>query len=84
LVQPYNIFQINSNRYYSGLAKAPVLTVVIGGNHEASNYMLELFHGIYSFTAKHYRLLQKKKTTHTHTHTHIGTKTQVSSIQIFG
>jgi lariat debranching enzyme len=24
---------------------APVLTLVVGGNHEASNYMLDLFHG---------------------------------------
>jgi lariat debranching enzyme len=29
-------------RYYSGKAKAPMLTIVIGGNHEASNYMWEL------------------------------------------
>lgn len=31
--------------YYSGKRKAPVLTLVIGGNHEASNYMWELYHG---------------------------------------
>lgn len=31
--------------YYSGEAVAPVLTLVIGGNHEASNYFFELFHG---------------------------------------
>jgi len=24
---------------------APVLTLVVGGNHEASNYFLDLFHG---------------------------------------
>jgi len=29
-------------RYYIGEEKAPVLTIVIGGNHEASNYMWEL------------------------------------------
>ena len=29
-------------RYYSGEKKAPILTIVIGGNHEASNYMWEL------------------------------------------
>lgn len=29
-------------RYYSGEATAPVLTIIIGGNHEASNYMWEL------------------------------------------
>ncbi|KAK9472306.1 DBR1-domain-containing protein [Dipodascopsis tothii] len=31
--------------YYSGRKKAPVLTIFIGGNHEASNYMWELFYG---------------------------------------
>lgn len=31
--------------YYSGEKKAPVLTVFVGGNHEASNYMWELFYG---------------------------------------
>ncbi|OQR67426.1 lariat debranching enzyme-like, partial [Tropilaelaps mercedesae] len=33
------------HRYYSGELKAPVLTVVIGGNHEASAYMDELRFG---------------------------------------
>lgn len=28
--------------YYSGEKVAPMLTIVIGGNHEASNYMWEL------------------------------------------
>ncbi|KAJ7653339.1 lariat debranching enzyme, C-terminal domain-containing protein [Mycena polygramma] len=32
-------------KYYTGERKAPVLTIVIGGNHEASNYMWELYHG---------------------------------------
>ncbi|CAE6440811.1 unnamed protein product [Rhizoctonia solani] len=32
-------------KYYTGEAVAPVLTIVIGGNHEASNYMWELYHG---------------------------------------
>jgi hypothetical protein len=32
-------------RYYSGEKKAPVLTVFIGGNHEASNYLQELPYG---------------------------------------
>lgn len=32
-------------RYYSGQARAPVLTICIGGNHEASNYFHELYHG---------------------------------------
>lgn len=31
--------------YYSGQLIAPILTLVIGGNHEASNYMHELYHG---------------------------------------
>ena len=30
-------------RYYTGAKTAPVLTLVIGGNHEASNYMWELY-----------------------------------------
>lgn len=29
-------------RYYTGEKKAPILTIVIGGNHEASNYFWEL------------------------------------------
>lgn len=33
------------HRYYSGEKQAPVLTLVIGGNHEASNYLSELYHG---------------------------------------
>ncbi|KAK4182779.1 lariat debranching enzyme, C-terminal domain-containing protein [Podospora australis] len=33
------------HKYYSGEAKAPVLTIVIGGNHEAANYLFELYHG---------------------------------------
>jgi len=33
------------HQYYSGQRKAPVLTIVIGGNHEASNYMWELYYG---------------------------------------
>lgn len=33
------------HEYYSGKRIAPVLTLVIGGNHEASNYMWELYHG---------------------------------------
>jgi len=32
-------------RYYTGEKLAPMLTIVIGGNHEASNYMWELYHG---------------------------------------
>ncbi|KAK3189570.1 hypothetical protein Dsin_029131 [Dipteronia sinensis] len=32
-------------KYYSGLEIAPILTIFIGGNHEASNYMWELYYG---------------------------------------
>ncbi|KAK8382081.1 hypothetical protein O3P69_015202 [Scylla paramamosain] len=32
-------------RYHSGEKKAPVLTIFIGGNHEASNYLQELPYG---------------------------------------
>lgn len=30
-------------QYYNGIKKAPVLTVFIGGNHEASNVLRELY-----------------------------------------
>lgn len=33
------------HKYYSGQLKAPVLTLVIGGNHEASSYLDELRYG---------------------------------------
>lgn len=33
------------SRYYSGEKKAPVLTIFIGGNHEASNHLQELPYG---------------------------------------
>jgi lariat debranching enzyme len=33
------------HNYYSGQSHAPVLTIVIGGNHETSNYLFELYHG---------------------------------------
>lgn len=33
------------HKYYTGEKVAPMLTIVIGGNHEASNYMWELYHG---------------------------------------
>ncbi|KAI9006940.1 Metallo-dependent phosphatase-like protein [Hyaloraphidium curvatum] len=32
-------------QYYSGQKKAPYPTIFVGGNHEASNYLWELFHG---------------------------------------
>ena len=31
--------------YYSGARKAPFLTVFVGGNHEASNHLFELYYG---------------------------------------
>ncbi|KAL1516896.1 hypothetical protein ABEB36_000732 [Hypothenemus hampei] len=33
------------HKYYSGEKKAPILTIFIGGNHEASNYLQELPYG---------------------------------------
>lgn len=33
------------HEYYSGARTAPCLTIFIGGNHEASNYMWELYYG---------------------------------------
>ncbi|KAI3620706.1 hypothetical protein CBS9595_002673 [Malassezia furfur] len=33
------------HRYYAGERMAPILTIVIGGNHEASNYLWELYFG---------------------------------------
>ncbi|KAF2131572.1 lariat debranching enzyme [Dothidotthia symphoricarpi CBS 119687] len=33
------------HEYYSGARVAPYLTMFIGGNHEASNYMWELYYG---------------------------------------
>ena len=31
--------------YYSGQKVAPILTIMIGGNHESSNYLQELYYG---------------------------------------
>ena len=46
LAVPPKYFSLGSfHEYYSGKRVAPVLTLVIGGNHEASNYMWELYHG---------------------------------------
>lgn len=33
------------HEYYSGVRKAPILTIFIGGNHEASNHLFELYYG---------------------------------------
>ncbi|KAG8906009.1 lariat debranching enzyme [Tulasnella sp. 417] len=30
------------SKYYTGEKVAPILTIIVGGNHEASNYMWEL------------------------------------------
>jgi lariat debranching enzyme len=32
-------------KYYSGEKLAPILTIFIGGNHEASNHNWELYYG---------------------------------------
>ena len=32
-------------QYYSGAKRAPILTIFIGGNHEGSNYLWELYYG---------------------------------------
>ncbi|CAH1790084.1 unnamed protein product [Owenia fusiformis] len=43
---PSNYMKMNTfYKYYSGEKKAPVLTVFIGGNHEASNYLQALPYG---------------------------------------
>ena len=34
-------------KYYSGEKTAPIPTLFIGGNHEASNYLWELYYGGY-------------------------------------
>jgi len=31
------------HEYYSGVKKAPYLTIFVGGNHEASNHNRELY-----------------------------------------
>ena len=33
------------HEYYSGVRTAPYLTIFVGGNHEASNYLFELYYG---------------------------------------
>jgi len=33
------------HRYYSGERVAPVLTIFIGGNHEAASHLWELYYG---------------------------------------
>ena len=41
----YYFLYFSMHRYYSGDVLAPVLTIFIGGNHEASNYLQELPYG---------------------------------------
>jgi lariat debranching enzyme len=36
-------------KYYAGVKKAPVLTIFVGGNHEASNFLSELPYGRFFF-----------------------------------
>ena len=33
------------HEYYSGRRRAPYLTIFVGGNHEASSHLMELYHG---------------------------------------
>ena len=33
------------HKYYSGVKRAPILTIFVGGNHEASSYLQELYYG---------------------------------------
>ena len=33
------------HKYYSGAVRAPVLTLFVGGNHEASAYLSDLYYG---------------------------------------
>lgn len=44
-MRSYTCFNLINFRYYSGEKKAPVLTIFIGGNHEASNHLQELPYG---------------------------------------
>lgn len=45
LIDIHGLSPFFSNRYYSGEKTAPILTLFIGGNHEASNYLQELPYG---------------------------------------
>uniref|UniRef100_A0AC11DVQ4 Debranching RNA lariats 1 n=1 Tax=Ovis aries TaxID=9940 RepID=A0AC11DVQ4_SHEEP len=63
-------------RYYSGEKKAPVLTIFIGGNHEASNHLQELPYGgwvapnIYYLVYVHISLIITKKSVLQLTYSH--------------
>lgn len=41
----HDLIKMRFLRYYSGEKVAPILTIFIGGNHEASNYLQELAYG---------------------------------------
>ena len=49
-------------KYYSGELVAPMLTIFVGGNHEASNHLWELFHGGW--------VVHSRTHAHTHARTH--------------
>ncbi|MCJ1472529.1 hypothetical protein MMC13_001178 [Lambiella insularis] len=43
---PMKFWQIGDfHEYYSGARRAPYLTIFVGGNHEASNHLFELYYG---------------------------------------
>jgi lariat debranching enzyme len=44
-VPPKYLHMGDFHKYYSGAARAPVLTIFIGGNHEAVNHLWELYYG---------------------------------------
>ena len=62
------------HEYYSGKKRAPILTLFVGGNHEASNHLWELYVHTHTHTHTHAR-------THTHTHTHTHTLTYHTHLQ---
>ncbi len=39
------LIRLDFHKYYKGEKKAPILTIFVGGNHEASNYLWELYYG---------------------------------------
>ena len=50
LACPDKYLEMNDfHKYYSGELIAPYLTIFIGGNHEASNYLRELLENIFYF-----------------------------------
>jgi lariat debranching enzyme len=52
-------------KYYSGEKTAPILTIFIGGNHEASNHLLELYcsakYFVFLFSLFSFNLHSRKK-----------------------